>query len=111
MNVKTAWIVAAVGLVVALVLGGIFSPFASSHPDGLERVAEKKGFAEKGEGEPAFDGSPMPDYTVPAVQDEATSTRLAGVIGTLLAFAAGFGVAFVLRSATRKAQPQTPSET
>lgn len=94
---KGIWIVAAVGLLIALVLGGALSPFASSRPDGLERVAEDKGFAEKGQGEPAMK-APMPDYTIPSVRNGQTSARLAGVIGTLLAFGVGIGAAFCLRA-------------
>ena len=95
---KKVWLIAIVGLVVALVLGAWLSPFASSHPDGLERVAEDKGFAEKGEGEPVYGGSPMPDYTVPGVEDEGTSTRFAGAAGTLLAFGLGLVAAYGVRS-------------
>jgi cobalt/nickel transport protein len=95
--VKGIWIVAAVGLLVALVLGGVLSPFASPRPDGLERVAEDKGFAEKGQGEPVMK-APMPDYTIPSVRNGRTSARLGGVIGTLLAFGLGLGAAVFLRA-------------
>ena len=105
---KKTWIAAAVGLGVALVLAGILAPFASPQPDGLERVAEDKGFSEAGEGEPAFGGSPMPDYTLPAVEDEAASTRLAGVIGTAIAFALGIAAAVVLRIAARRTSTNQP---
>ena len=39
------------GLGIALVIA-IFSPLASSSPDGLERVAEDKAFVDKGEKDP-----------------------------------------------------------
>jgi hypothetical protein len=40
--------VAAAVLLVALVLAGVVSRFASSDPDGLTKVSEEHGFAEKG---------------------------------------------------------------
>jgi hypothetical protein len=39
-----------IGLGISLLLALFISPFASSSPDGLEKVAETKGFAEKGGG-------------------------------------------------------------
>ena len=78
------------GLTVALML----SPFASSWPDGLEKVAEKKGFLAKGEH--AVFISPVPDYAMPGVKHEGLATSLAGVLGVLLVFGVGWGVERVL---------------
>jgi cobalt/nickel transport protein len=85
-----------VALAVALLLGVAVSPFASSWLDGLERVAEDKGFLERGEGEPLV-SSPVPDYAFPGVASEVWATAAAGAVGTLLAFAVAFGLAAVLR--------------
>jgi cobalt/nickel transport protein len=74
----------------------VVSPFASSWLDGLERVAEDKGFLEKGEGEPMV-SSPIPDYAFPGVTSEGLATAAAGAVGTVLTFAVAFGVAAVLR--------------
>jgi cobalt/nickel transport protein len=101
---KRIWITAIVGLVVALVLGVALSPFASSHPDGLERVAEDKGFI--GKSEQVFGGSPMPDYTVRGANSEASSTRLAGLIGTVTAFGGGVGIAVLIRALRRRMHSQ-----
>ena len=49
-----------IGLSAALLLALVLSPFASSSPDGLEKVAERQGFLAKGEGEPALK-APVPD--------------------------------------------------
>lgn len=90
------WIFVGSALVVALILGVFVSPFASSSPDGLEKVAEDKGFLEKAEEtEPAWEHSPIPDYAVPGVKNERTATGLSGLIGVLLtaAVAAGLGLA------------------
>ncbi|MBM3165941.1 MAG: hypothetical protein FJZ83_00025 [Chloroflexi bacterium] len=81
-------------LALALLLA-VLSPLASSWPDGLERVAEDKGFAEKAVGTPyQF----IPDYVVPGMRSNALATILAGVIGVLILFGIGYGLAKVLRS-------------
>ena len=69
-------------IAVSLVIAGIVSWFASSHPDGLERVAEDKGFIEKAE-ESSFEL--FPDYSIPGV-GKFWSNGLAGIIGTLATF-------------------------
>jgi len=92
MGRRGAWSLAAAGLAVALVLGVFVSQFASSSPDGLEKVAEDKGFLESAEDKEAWTASPLPDYTVPGVGAEGTSTGLAGLLGTAAMFAVGFGV-------------------
>ena len=84
------------GLIVALICAGLISLFASSFPDGLERVAEDLGFLEKGEGEPILK-SPIPDYTLPGIKNEKLATSIAGIVGTLLVFAVGFGTAKIIQ--------------
>lgn len=81
-----------IGLAAALILAVAISPFASSSPDGLERVAEDKGFLEKGEAEPLV-SSPIPDYSMPGIKDERIATSLGGAAGTLIVFGLGYGVA------------------
>lgn len=73
------------GIVVALALAVFVSPFASASPDGLERVAEDKGFAEAATA-PAWDFSPLGDYSFPGLGEGGLSTALAGLVGTLLLF-------------------------
>lgn len=87
-----------IGLSAALLLALVLSPFASSSPDGLEKVAERQGFLAKGEGEPALK-TPVPDYAWPGVADEGRATRIAGGVGTLVTFAAAWGVAALIRRA------------
>ncbi len=87
-----------IGLLIALGLA-ILSPLASSWPDGLERVAEDKGFI-SAEAEPAF--SVIPDYSFPGVGNEALSTILAGIVGTLILFAITYGLGAVLRKQEAK---------
>ncbi|MDD5347253.1 MAG: PDGLE domain-containing protein [Candidatus Omnitrophica bacterium] len=84
------------GLGIALLLALVLSPFASPWPDGLERVAEDKGFLEKGEVAPAL-SSPVPDYAWPGVKDEKAATASAGILGTLVVFGAGWGLAGLIK--------------
>ena len=83
------------GLAVCLILAGLVSPFASSHPDGLEHVAEAKGIAAAEQ--PAWTAAPIPDYAVPGIERESVATGLAGIIGTLIVLAAGWALARVVR--------------
>jgi cobalt/nickel transport protein len=82
------------GLLVAQLLAGLASGFASSEPDGLERVAADQGFLDTAQDSPLSDG-PLADYAVPGVEDDRLSTGLAGVIGVGVTFAFGLGL-FVL---------------
>jgi len=81
----------------AIALAGLISPFASTSPDGLERVATAKGFIEKGEGDPAWKWMPIPDYALPGIKNGSLATASAGIIGTLAAFGCGYGIARVLK--------------
>lgn len=77
-------------LLAALAVAVFLSPYASSFPDGLERVAEDFGFIEKGEEQVLK--SPIPDYAFPGVRNEGLGTALAGAAGTLLTFGAVYGL-------------------
>ena len=84
------------GLLVTLVLAGVVSFYASSAPDGLNKVAEDKGFSEHAADSPVAD-SPLADYGVKGVRNERLSGGLAGVIGVAIVLALGTGVAYVVR--------------
>jgi hypothetical protein len=86
-----------VALALAVGLATAVSPFASASPDGLERVAEEKGFLEDGGLAPIQEGSPIPHYAFPGVENERVATGLAGFVGTLGVFAFGYALALVLR--------------
>lgn len=79
-----------ISLIVALILAIFISPFASSSPDGLEKVAEDKGFIEKALEEGVWKFSPIPDYAFPGVGSEVVATALAGLIGTLITIVIGW---------------------
>jgi len=78
-------------LIVSLVIAAILSPFASSWPDGLERVAGLLGFAARAEGPPTVN-APIPDYVFPGITSEGLATAVAGILGTLLVFVVLYAV-------------------
>jgi hypothetical protein len=84
-------------LAVAVGLASGVSPYASSSPDGLERVAADKAFLDQGRLHAVQEESPVPGYVFPGVGDERVATGLAGFAGTLAVFAFGYGVAGVAR--------------
>jgi hypothetical protein len=92
----------AVGVAIALGIT-LFSPWASSEPDGLERVAEDKGFIDEGN-DPAYEV--IADYVFPGVENERLATVLAGVVGVVvvagISLGAGFGLWALSRSRAQK---------
>ena len=85
------------GLLVALGLALFAGPFASGSPDGLEKVAEDKGFSDTATDHDLAD-SPVADYAVRGVEDKRISTGLSGVIGVLITFGVGLGLFGLMRS-------------
>jgi len=83
---KRKWIVlAAASIMIAMLL----SPFSSSHPDGLERVAEDHGFIEQAQ--PGFALSPFPDYVMEVPLSSHWQGALAGGAGVVIMLAALWG--------------------
>jgi cobalt/nickel transport protein len=64
----------------------ILIPFASSYPDGLEKVAETLNIEKT---EPLWTGL-MPDYTMPAIEHSYFSTLAAGFCGLIIVSAAAY---------------------
>jgi cobalt/nickel transport protein len=60
-----------IGGLVSLFLAGVISFYASSSPDGLEKVAEEIGFIDT-------------DYGVKGIDNDRASVGIAGVIGVLV---------------------------
>lgn len=79
------------GLLVSLLLAGGLSFYASSSPDGLEKVAEEIGFIETAK-DPATAGSALADYGVAGVENERASVGIAGVVGVLATGAVATGL-------------------
>jgi len=92
---KKTWMII---IFAAILVAVLLAPFASSSPDGLEKVAEDLGFAHK-----SFEAvdSPIPDYVFPGITSERLATAAAGVLGTLITFilALGLGRLFVRKNA------------
>jgi F0F1-type ATP synthase assembly protein I len=95
------------GLLVAIGLAMLVSGFASSSPDGLNKVAEDHGIAANAK-QHLFENGPLAGYAVKGVGDERLSTALSGLIGVLVTFGLGlvlFAVVRVLRSSRDRAEP------
>lgn len=88
---------AALAVALAVGLATAVSPFASSSPDGLEKVAQDKGFVDEGRLHAVQADAPVPDYAFPGIHDERVATGVAGFAGTLGVFALGYGLAWALR--------------
>ncbi|WP_328424177.1 PDGLE domain-containing protein [Micromonospora sp. NBC_00389] len=108
------------GLLVALLLAGVVSNYASSHPDGLDSSLLKGCTVDAddnivGGSCPAqqtrdheLGDSPLADYGVRGVGNDFLSTGLSGVLGVLLTFAIGAGGFWLLR---RRGTTSTPGDT
>jgi hypothetical protein len=91
-----------VGLGIALFIT-LFSPFASSSPDGLEKVAEDKGFLNVADSPPY---ELISDYVFPWVDNEDLATVLSGIVGVFIVAGVIFAVGFLL---TRAGTAQRPT--
>ena len=99
---RLGWFLAG-GLLVALLLAGVVSNFASGSPDGLDATArEGCTFDAAGEitgghcmaqreQEHQFADSPLADYQIKGIDNPYLSTGLAGVAGVLITFGVGAG--------------------
>jgi cobalt/nickel transport protein len=93
-----------VGLLAALLIAGIASYYASSHPDGLNAVAEKTGFVDRGQASATSEG-PFAGYETKGIADERLSGGVAGVAGALLVLVVGGGLFRLLRRRPPSDQP------
>lgn len=96
-----------VGLLVALVLAGGVSYYASGDPDGLNKVAIDKGFDEGQEAHDLEDG-PFAGYESSWIDNGRLSGGVAGVVGVVVTFALVGGLALLV--ARRNRGPQNDSE-
>ncbi len=81
---KAIWIG---GILITLILA-VISPLASTHPDGLEWVANELGFMDTAR-EPVF--HLIPDYAFPGISSETLATIIAGIIGASIVLAVSVG--------------------
>jgi cobalt/nickel transport system permease protein/cobalt/nickel transport protein len=96
---------AVLGVVVALLVAGVLSFYASQSPDGLEHVAETKGFSQT-ETDHYTAASPFADYGTKGVDDERLLVGLAGVIGVAATGVLMGAIVLVLR----RRRPAAPAE-
>jgi cobalt/nickel transport system permease protein len=87
----TGWFVLA-GLVVALALAFGVSRYASSQPDGLEKVAADRGLDTNATAHPLA-GGPFVGYETRGVKDPEVTTGVAGVVGVVTSFLIAGGLA------------------
>lgn len=95
----SGWILAGVLVTLAVVL---LSPFASSDPDGLERVAIGMGFIQTAQQSPF---EVIPDYTIPFLGESSMSTIAAGAAGAAVVLI----LAFILGRALQSRSSETKS--
>lgn len=81
------------GLLIAVALT-VLAPLASAHPDGLEWVAEQRGFLDRAQ-DPTY--HIIPDYVLPGIPNEALATILAGIVGVALVAGVMLVVAYTRR--------------
>ncbi len=86
-----------IGLGISLLTALLLSPFASPHPDGLEKVAERKGFSDKGETWKFWKYAPLPNYNIPWIKNEKVSNAFSGLIGTLAIFFIALGIGRLIK--------------
>jgi len=87
------------GLFASLAIALFLAPLASQDPDGLDRVAQDLEFESKALKDPPASKLPFAqvfeEYKVKGVPEQL-STSSAGVIGTLLCFGLGLGLAKII---------------
>ena len=84
------------GFIASLFLAGVVSFYASSNPDGLEKVAQDIGFIETAEDHTYAEGA-LADYGVKGVENPRLSTGLAGIIGVVATGVISTGLFMLVR--------------
>ncbi len=98
MTPRRTWLL---GLGLAALIVAALAPFASEHPDTLERTLATHGTG--AEPPPATGPAPMPDYRVPALGAGGWSTVVAGCVGL-------GAVVLLVRLLVRPRRAANPSE-
>jgi cobalt/nickel transport system permease protein len=84
------------GLLLALLLAGVASFYASSSPDGLEKVASDQGISAN-EKDHQLTDSPFAGYGTKGVGNERLSGGLAGIAGVAITLALGTVLVLAVR--------------
>jgi PDGLE domain len=97
------------GLLVAILLAVGVSQFASSQPDGLEKVSAEEGI-DRDVLDHSLGDSPFADYGTSGVDNARVGTGIAGFVGVFLAFGAASGAVW-LAVKLRGNRAPAPSDT
>jgi cobalt/nickel transport protein len=84
------------GFLISILLAGVVSFYASTSPDGLEKVAGEIGFSKSAE-DHSLSESPLADYGIKGVENQRISTGLAGVVGVAATGVISFGLFYLIR--------------
>jgi hypothetical protein len=87
-------------LLAAAVIAGLLSYYASTSPDGLNRVAQDQGISSLADPRHA-DGSPFAGYSTKGVDDERLSVGLAGLVGVSITFLVSGAIFLAVRRRSR----------
>jgi cobalt/nickel transport protein len=85
-------------LLISIGLAGIVSFYASSSPDGLEKVAGDIGFIDTAK-DHTLDNSALADYGVAGIENERLSVGIAGILGVV---ATGLLMYLIIKFISRK---------
>lgn len=102
----------AIGLGAAILIAMLLSPFASSDPDGLDRVSQDLKFDAQATENPPATQLPFykvfDEYALRGVP-EAIATPLAGLVGTIATFGLAWGLGkLVVRGSATEASAEHP---
>ena len=79
--------------IVLIILGlALLIPFASTYPDGLEKVAESLGIKES---KPFWSGL-MPDYTIHVIENPYLGKLISGLIGLFLVLSVAWVIGWAI---------------
>jgi len=106
---RRTWLFAGAALGLSLVVAGVLSPFATSSPDGLERVAMDKGFSQKDDAEPFWKWTPFSGYAIRGIANHRFAGASAGVLGTTLVFGVAYAFARLSKAGRRGKGPVPPA--
>ena len=104
-NRRTLW----VGIVAAVIVGGLVSYFASDRPDGLEKTQEDLGATEAAH--PGFESPPVlfHEYSLKWLGEGFWSHAAAGVVGSLNVLGILLGLGYLLKRQKAAAEPDDRS--
>lgn len=81
-------------VIIAVFLVIFLSPLASKLPDGLNKVAQDKGFLEKTK---TLSPPVIPGYLFPGIKNEKLSVIIAGIFGVAIAFFISYLLAALIK--------------